>query len=244
MTRKPAYVGLRRWYPNPLTGGHVGLYDGRAAQFDTDAGRWTSACETHGTTIADETFDGARSTALSPADWCEDCQALQVNPTPEEATTMTYDPNALPGTPGNPSTGGTRTAVVEAPATYIYRYHFTDRGTGQVVVAIFTDDCVPRTAPGTPGPRFGYDAEAMVSDRYVYDGPKVGTQLVAEVSQASIGAVPVDDALLRIDVYSRAARIAAAAQRLIDAGVNPDPVVLALPPQGVEVDGNGNPVTR
>lgn len=74
--RKPSYAGLRRWYPNPITGGHVGLYDGVESGDDTDAGRWQTVCEVHGSINSHETFELARGWAPHPAEWCEDCAKL------------------------------------------------------------------------------------------------------------------------------------------------------------------------
>lgn len=76
-SRKPAYSGLRRWYPNPLTGGHVGVY--RADETDVDVGdcRWAVVCETHGEILGDETFDVAVYDGRHPSEFCERCRAIE-----------------------------------------------------------------------------------------------------------------------------------------------------------------------
>lgn len=77
MTAKPTnYAGLRRWYPNPITGGNVGLYDGEPAGLDTDGGRWQTVCETHGSICSHLTFATARQFARQADEWCEDCMAI------------------------------------------------------------------------------------------------------------------------------------------------------------------------
>jgi hypothetical protein len=75
--RKPPYAGLRRWYKNEVTGGHVGLYDGEAAELDTEAGRWQTVCEDHGSICSHRTFDIARAFATCPEEWCEDCREAE-----------------------------------------------------------------------------------------------------------------------------------------------------------------------
>ena len=74
--RKPNYAGLRRWYKNAITGGHVGVYDGRESLDDTEAGRWQTVCEDHGSICSHATFDIARAFAVVPDEWCEDCMKL------------------------------------------------------------------------------------------------------------------------------------------------------------------------
>ena len=56
------------------TGLRVGIYDGEAAGMDTDAGRWQTVCETHGTVIAHTTLALARSHLSDPLGWCEECR--------------------------------------------------------------------------------------------------------------------------------------------------------------------------
>jgi hypothetical protein len=70
---KPNYAGLREWRKNRVTGTFVGVYDGRAADMDTDAGRWQTVCEPHGTIISHPTLALARYHAASPDEWCEKC---------------------------------------------------------------------------------------------------------------------------------------------------------------------------
>lgn len=74
---KPAYLGLRRWYPNPITGGHTGVYDGRESGDDTDGGRWQVVCEEHGTLLSVRTFDDARFYGNHGTDeFCDDCRSI------------------------------------------------------------------------------------------------------------------------------------------------------------------------
>jgi len=68
MTR-PA--GLRAHY------GHVEVYDGRAAQFDTTAGRWYAVCEKHGFMLNSKTLADAKEWAKSPTEWCWECYQEQ-----------------------------------------------------------------------------------------------------------------------------------------------------------------------
>jgi hypothetical protein len=71
----PNYAGLRSWVRNVATGSTIAVYDGRAADLDTDGGRWQTVCETHSTIISHRTLALARSHAAAPADWCEGCDA-------------------------------------------------------------------------------------------------------------------------------------------------------------------------
>lgn len=73
---KPNYAGLRRWYRNGITGGHVGVYDGIEADLDTEGGRWQTVCEEHGTICSHETFEVARLFGREPQNWCEDCMVM------------------------------------------------------------------------------------------------------------------------------------------------------------------------
>ena len=74
--RKPPYAGLRRWYPNRLTGGFVGVYDGEPGGYDTDAGRWQTVCEEHGQICSHQTLDVALAFGHQPEEWCEACMIL------------------------------------------------------------------------------------------------------------------------------------------------------------------------
>ena len=74
--RKPAYVGLRYWYPNALTGGHVGVYDGREETAVETDDRWQVVCEDHGEILSSAVLDLARYDGRHPAEWCEGCLAL------------------------------------------------------------------------------------------------------------------------------------------------------------------------
>lgn len=55
------------------TGTQVGLYDGEAARMDTDAGRWQTVCEDHGSICSHLDKGTARSFMAAPEQWCEDC---------------------------------------------------------------------------------------------------------------------------------------------------------------------------
>lgn len=81
MKRKPLYAGLRRWYPNRITGGHVGVYDGRESQDDIEAGRWQTVCEDHGTICSHQTLDDALWNGRHPEAHCEDCMSLAAGAT-------------------------------------------------------------------------------------------------------------------------------------------------------------------
>lgn len=70
----PDYAGLRAWLPNPSSGDHVGVYDGEAAGMDTEAGRWQTVCEAHGTIISHRTLALALYQAEAPDEWCEACR--------------------------------------------------------------------------------------------------------------------------------------------------------------------------
>lgn len=73
---KSRVAGLRRTYRNPLTGGWNGVYDGEAAGMDTEAGRWQTVCEEHGTVISHATKRLAREFGPHAEEWCEECMAL------------------------------------------------------------------------------------------------------------------------------------------------------------------------
>lgn len=63
------------------TGTMIVVVDGDACDLDTDAGRWQTICDDHGTIISHTTLALARSHASNPLGWCEDCAATDV---PEE----------------------------------------------------------------------------------------------------------------------------------------------------------------
>jgi hypothetical protein len=71
----PDYAGLREWRRSRLTGRIVGIYDGLAADMDTEAGRWQTVCEDHNTICSHATLALARAHAADPAGWCEVCAA-------------------------------------------------------------------------------------------------------------------------------------------------------------------------
>lgn len=70
----PNYAGLIDYRVRRDSGHVVGVYDGEAAEMDTDAGRWQTVCEEHGTVISHATRAIACSHARSPLDWCEPCR--------------------------------------------------------------------------------------------------------------------------------------------------------------------------
>jgi hypothetical protein len=69
-------AGLRRTYRNPLTGGWTSVYDGEPAGMDTEAGRWQTVCEEHGTICSHATKRLARAFGPRPEEWCEECMEL------------------------------------------------------------------------------------------------------------------------------------------------------------------------
>lgn len=71
-----AYAGLRRTYPNALTRDWVGLYDGGPAGMDTEAGRWQTVCEAHGSICSHDTLCVAIAFAKDAPEWCEDCMDI------------------------------------------------------------------------------------------------------------------------------------------------------------------------
>lgn len=88
---KSRVAGLRRTYPNPLTDGWNGVYDGEAAGMDTEAGRWQTVCEEHGTVISHATKRLAREFGPHAEEWCEECMALaerQRPPAPGDIITL------------------------------------------------------------------------------------------------------------------------------------------------------------
>jgi len=73
-TETPNYAGLRSWHRSRQTGLYVGVYDGEAADMDTDGGRWQTVCEEHGSICSHGTLKLALYHAASPLDWCETCR--------------------------------------------------------------------------------------------------------------------------------------------------------------------------
>lgn len=55
------------------TGTTVTLYDGEAANLDTDGGRWSTVCEDHGIVICHLTRAAAEAHLSHPDEWCEVC---------------------------------------------------------------------------------------------------------------------------------------------------------------------------
>lgn len=69
------HAGIRDQRFNRISGGLISLYDGAAADMDTDGGRWQTVCETHGTICSHDTIATARSflTETAAENWCEPC---------------------------------------------------------------------------------------------------------------------------------------------------------------------------
>lgn len=90
---------------------------------------------------------------------------------------------------------------------------------GRVEVAIFDPQRWIKSAPENPGgSKFGFEAEAYVSEDRTGDWAREDRPLVAEVSQAAIGTHSVEDAEQRIFVYTQALRIATWINNWIAAG--------------------------
>lgn len=88
---------------------------------------------------------------------------------------------------------------------YTYNIRYGNHGL-QAEVAIFDPE-----ARGYPdgGPRFGYEAEVLVSEAWLADeGADPSAQLRVEVSQGSIGSVNPESARLRADVHMQAIEMA------------------------------------
>jgi hypothetical protein len=73
--KRPDYAGLRQWRKCRSTGTMVGVYDGLAADMDTEAGRWQTVCEAHCTICSHDTLALALDHAAAPEGWCEECAA-------------------------------------------------------------------------------------------------------------------------------------------------------------------------
>ena len=73
----PDYAGLRSYHRAESTGRFVGVYDGEPAGMDTDAGRWQTVCEDHGSIISHRTLKLAMWHSVHPEEWCEACGELQ-----------------------------------------------------------------------------------------------------------------------------------------------------------------------
>lgn len=69
----PDYAGIRQFRRARSTGRMVGVYDGIAAGMDTEAGRWQTVCEDHGSICSHVTLALATSSASAPEEWCEPC---------------------------------------------------------------------------------------------------------------------------------------------------------------------------
>lgn len=75
--RKPhndhaGYVAMLR---NPLSGGHVTIYEAAAAQIDVD-GRYAVVCDVHGTICGQTSLRAARGLLKFP-EFCEACTATK-----------------------------------------------------------------------------------------------------------------------------------------------------------------------
>ena len=67
------YTGYRAHRVAKTTGAVIVLLDGKAADMDTDAGRWSLLCDTHGAVCAFTHQTIARRFMAHPGEWCEDC---------------------------------------------------------------------------------------------------------------------------------------------------------------------------
>ena len=70
-----SWAGYRAHRRNRVTGTTVVLVDGRAADMDTSAGRWSLVCDDHGTACAFTHQRDARAWMQDPSCWCEECDA-------------------------------------------------------------------------------------------------------------------------------------------------------------------------
>ena len=68
-----SWAGYRGHRRNRITGTTVVLLDGRAADLDTDGGRWSLMCEDHGSVCAFMHQHDAREFMAHPGEWCEGC---------------------------------------------------------------------------------------------------------------------------------------------------------------------------
>jgi hypothetical protein len=60
---------------SPHTKTRVSVYHSEQAGFDySDGQRYTTICEDHGNLVTTPSQAHARSAAVNPSDWCEDCQ--------------------------------------------------------------------------------------------------------------------------------------------------------------------------
>jgi len=67
------YTGYRAHRVAKTTGAVIVLLDGKAADMDTDAGRWSLLCDTHGAVCAFTHQADARRWMAEPEMWCECC---------------------------------------------------------------------------------------------------------------------------------------------------------------------------
>lgn len=70
-------AGLLAVRKNALTGKYVCLYEGAEQGLDTDGGRYSIVCSEHATVIAHTNKRDALWWTSNPAEWCEDCMAIQ-----------------------------------------------------------------------------------------------------------------------------------------------------------------------
>jgi len=69
-------AGLRESRTNPTTKTRVGLYQAEEAGLCSEAGKWVTVCETHGTLCNHRTRALASFHLAAPWGWCEDCREL------------------------------------------------------------------------------------------------------------------------------------------------------------------------
>jgi hypothetical protein len=67
------YRGYRAHRIAKTTGAVIVLLDGNDADMDTDAGRWSLLCDTHGSVCAFTHQTIARQFMAHPGEWCDDC---------------------------------------------------------------------------------------------------------------------------------------------------------------------------
>jgi hypothetical protein len=60
---------------SPHTKTRVSVYHSEQAGLDhSDGQRYTTICEDHGNLVSTRSQGAAKSAAVNPSDWCEDCQ--------------------------------------------------------------------------------------------------------------------------------------------------------------------------
>ena len=82
--RKPHnnHAGYRAMRRNPLTGGHVTIYETAEQGIDVGGNRYAVVCDIHATIAGSQSMRDARGFMKFP-EFCEACMALAVEPLPE-----------------------------------------------------------------------------------------------------------------------------------------------------------------